>query len=31
MGNQASDTFNTLNIYVLRGDGAAGMNLTFDS
>ncbi|KQO66757.1 extracellular solute-binding protein [Methylobacterium sp. Leaf89] len=31
LGNQASDTFNTLNIYVLRGDGAAGMNLTFDS
>ena len=30
-GNQASDTFNTLNVYVLRGDGAAGMNLTFDS
>ena len=31
LGNQAGDTFNTLNIYVLRGDGAAGMNLTFDS
>lgn len=31
MGNQAADTFNTLNIYVLRGDGAAGMNLTFDT
>ncbi|WP_375464784.1 extracellular solute-binding protein [uncultured Methylobacterium sp.] len=30
-GNQASDTFNTLNPYVLQGDGAAGMNLTFDS
>ena len=30
-GNQAANTFNTLNIYVLRGDGAAGMNLTFDS
>lgn len=30
-GNQASETFNTLNIYVLRGDGAPGMNLTFDS
>ncbi|GJD29821.1 hypothetical protein PMNALOAF_1061 [Methylobacterium adhaesivum] len=30
-GNQAGDTFNTLNVYVLRGDGAAGMNLTFDS
>src|SRR3712207_9290096 len=24
-GNQNFDTFNTLNIYVLRGDGAAGM------
>jgi microcin C transport system substrate-binding protein len=31
IGNQAHNTFNTLNIYVLRGDGAAGMNLTFDS
>lgn len=31
MGNQSSETFNTLNIYVLRGDGAPGMNLTFDS
>ena len=31
LGNQASDTFNTLNVYVLRGYGAAGMNLTFDS
>ncbi|MGY2048196.1 extracellular solute-binding protein [Methylobacterium sp. JK268] len=30
-GNQSLDTFNTLNIYVLKGDGAAGMNLTFDS
>ena len=30
-GNQAFDTFNTLNIYVLKGDGAAGMDLTFDS
>ena len=30
-GNQASDTFNTLNVYVLRGEGAAGMNLTFDT
>ena len=26
-GNQAFDTFNTLNVYVLKGDGAAGMNL----
>ncbi|MHB2166662.1 extracellular solute-binding protein [Alsobacter sp. R-9] len=30
-GNQAFDTFNTLNIFVLKGDGAAGMPLTFDS
>ena len=30
-GNQAADTFNTLNAYVLQGEGAAGMNLTFDS
>ncbi|GJD78796.1 extracellular solute-binding protein [Methylobacterium gregans] len=30
-GNQAFGTFNTLNPYVLRGDGAAGINLTFDS
>ena len=30
-GNQAPDTFNTLNAYVLQGEGAAGMNLTFDS
>ncbi|GJE35696.1 extracellular solute-binding protein [Methylobacterium oxalidis] len=30
-GNQNGNTFNTLNVYVLRGDGAAGMNLTFDS
>lgn len=30
-GNQNFDTFNTLNIYVLKGDGAAGMTLTFDS
>jgi microcin C transport system substrate-binding protein len=30
-GNQAFDTFNTLNIYVLKGDGAAGMPLVFDS
>lgn len=30
-GNQNFDTFNTLNIYVLRGDGAAGMDATFDS
>ncbi len=31
IGNQSLQTFNTLNIYVLRGDGAAGMDLTFDS
>jgi microcin C transport system substrate-binding protein len=31
IGNQAFDTFNTLNIYVLKGDGAAGMALTFAS
>jgi microcin C transport system substrate-binding protein len=31
LGNQNFDTFNTLNIYVLRGDGAAGMNATFDT
>ncbi|HEY8566951.1 MAG TPA: extracellular solute-binding protein [Beijerinckiaceae bacterium] len=30
-GNQAFDTFNTLNVYVLKGDGAAGVPLTFDS
>ena len=30
-GNQAFDTFNTLNVYVLKGDGAAGMDMTFDS
>jgi microcin C transport system substrate-binding protein len=30
-GNQNPQTFNTLNIYVLKGDGAAGMGLTFDS
>ena len=30
-GNQNPVTFNTLNIYVLRGDGAAGMDLTFAS
>jgi microcin C transport system substrate-binding protein len=27
--NQNPNTFNTLHIYVLRGDGAAGMGLTF--
>ena len=25
-GNQSFDTFNTLNIFVLKGDGAAGMD-----
>ena len=30
-GNQNPQTFNTLHIYVLRGDGAAGMGLTFAS
>jgi microcin C transport system substrate-binding protein len=31
LGNQNPQTFNTLNIYVLKGDGAGGMPLTFDS
>lgn len=31
IGNQNFDTFNTLNIFVLRGDGAAGMSSTFDT
>ncbi|HEX2509034.1 MAG TPA: extracellular solute-binding protein [Microvirga sp.] len=31
LGNQNFDTFNTLNIYVLRGDGAAGLTATFDA
>jgi microcin C transport system substrate-binding protein len=30
-GNQNFDTFDTLNIYVFKGDGAAGMDATFDS
>lgn len=30
-GNQSLGTFDTLNIYVLRGSGAAGLDLTFDS
>ncbi|MBO0734005.1 MAG: ABC transporter substrate-binding protein, partial [Methylocapsa sp.] len=30
-GNQNFTTFNTLNIYILKGDGAAGMSLIFDS
>lgn len=29
--NQNFDTFNTLNIFVLRGDGAAGMGATYDT
>jgi microcin C transport system substrate-binding protein len=31
IGNQNFDTFNTLNVFVLQGDGAAGMTMTFDS
>jgi microcin C transport system substrate-binding protein len=30
-GNQSFNTFNTLNIFILKGDGAAGMGLVFDS
>jgi microcin C transport system substrate-binding protein len=30
-GNQNFDTFDTFNIYVFKGDGAAGMGSTFDS
>jgi microcin C transport system substrate-binding protein len=30
-GNQNFDTFDTFNIYVFKGDGAAGMDATFDS
>ncbi|MFI5014710.1 MAG: extracellular solute-binding protein [Hyphomicrobiales bacterium] len=30
-GNQNFDTFNTLNIYTFKGDGAAGMSATFDT
>lgn len=30
-GNQSLGTFDTLNIYVLRGSGAAGLEFTFDS
>ncbi|MBV1706826.1 MAG: extracellular solute-binding protein [Hyphomicrobiales bacterium] len=30
-GNQAFDTFDTLNIYVFKGNGAAGMDTTFDT
>jgi microcin C transport system substrate-binding protein len=30
-GNQNFDTFDTLNIYTLKGNGAAGMSATFDT
>lgn len=30
-GNQNFTTFNTLNAYILKGDGAAGMGLVFDT
>ncbi len=30
-GNQNFETFNTLNIFTLRGDGAAGMQMCFDT
>ena len=30
-GNQNPNTFNSLNIFILKGDGAAGMSLVFDS
>jgi microcin C transport system substrate-binding protein len=30
-GNQTFSTFDTLNAYILKGDGAAGMGLIFDS
>src|SRR5438067_2009883 len=30
-GNQNFTTFDTLNIYILKGNGAAGMGLIFDS
>jgi microcin C transport system substrate-binding protein len=31
VGNQNFDTFNTLHVYVMKGDGAAGMTATFDT
>ena len=31
IGNQNFDTFDTLNIFVFKGDGAAGMDATFDT
>jgi microcin C transport system substrate-binding protein len=30
-GNQNFDTFNTLNVHTFKGDGAAGMDATFDT
>ncbi|MEI6537673.1 MAG: ABC transporter substrate-binding protein, partial [Verrucomicrobiaceae bacterium] len=30
-GNQNFETFDTFNIFVFKGDGAAGMDMTFDS
>jgi len=30
-GNQNFSTFNTLNVFILKGDGAAGMGLIFDT
>ncbi len=30
-GNQNFETFDTLNIYTFKGDGAAGMDMTFDT
>jgi microcin C transport system substrate-binding protein len=30
-GNQNFETFDTFNIYVFKGDGAAGMDMTFDT
>ena len=30
-GNQNFETFDTLNIFVFKGDGAAGMDMTFDT
>ncbi|TMI99569.1 MAG: ABC transporter substrate-binding protein [Alphaproteobacteria bacterium] len=31
IGNQSYETFDTFNIYVLKGNGAAGVELSFDS
>ena len=30
-GNQGFETFDTFNIYIFKGDGAAGMDATFDT